>query len=167
MASSLSAWVMSIAGIICLSVLVELILPNGQMNKYIKGIFSFIVILVIISPIPTLLGKEVNLDNMFDSSTQIELQKDYLYQVNLDRVSAMQKDINSQISAQGYQNVEARIDCDIFSSQINYRSIYVDLSNLVISDSAVHKDILTIKKDIIAIVLSIVDIKEERVVFNE
>ena len=62
MFSTLSAWVMSIAGIICISVLVELVIPNGQMNKYIKGIFSFIVLLVIISPIPMLLGKEFDFD---------------------------------------------------------------------------------------------------------
>ena len=41
MVSTLSAWILSIAGIVLLSVLVELILPAGSMSKYIKGIFAF------------------------------------------------------------------------------------------------------------------------------
>ena len=57
MFSSLSGWVLSIAGVISLSVIVELILPEGQLNKYIRGIFSFIIILVIIAPLPSLGGK--------------------------------------------------------------------------------------------------------------
>ena len=164
---SISAWVMSIAGIVCLSVLVELIMPSGQMNKYIKGIFSFIVLFVIISPIPTLLGKKINIDNVFDSSSTLQVQDNYLYQLNLDKVSAMQNEINAQIQDLGYSNVQARIDCDIFSSSIVIRAIYVDLPHLIITENARHTDILEIKKDIVLLASSAANIKEERVVFNE
>ena len=50
--SSFSVWVLSIAGICVLSVLVELVLPEGQTRKYIKAIFSFFVIVVIVAPLP-------------------------------------------------------------------------------------------------------------------
>ena len=163
---SLSAWIMSIVGIICLSVLIELILPNGQMNKYIKGIFSFIIILVILSPIPKLLHKDYDFSNMFESS-QIKVQEDYLYQLNLNKVSAMQKSINSQIEECGYLNVSARIDSDIFASTIEIKAVYVDISQLSISEKALHTDILDIKKDMLEIVTKVVKIKNERVVFNE
>ncbi len=166
MFASLSAWIMSIAGIICLSVLIELVLPNGQMSKYIKGIFSFIIILVIISPIPKLLHKDFDFSNMFGSS-EIKVQEDYLYQLNLNKVSAMQKSINEQIEECGYQNVTARIDSDIFASTIEIKAVYVDISLLIISENAVHKDIIEAKKDMLKIVTTVVQIQNERVVFNE
>ncbi len=166
MFASLSAWIMSIAGIICLSVLIELVLPNGQMSKYIKGIFSFIIILVIISPIPKLLQKDFDFSNMFGSS-EIKVQEDYLYQLNLNKVSAMQKSINEQIEKCGYENVNARIDSDIFASKIEIKAVYVDISLLIISENAVHKDIIDAKKDMLKIVTTVVQIQNERVVFNE
>ena len=77
MIGELSNWILSIAGIICLSVVVELILPDGQMNRYIKGIFSFIVVLVILLPIPKLLNKNFNISDILDGSG-IEADQDYL-----------------------------------------------------------------------------------------
>ena len=166
MFNSISAWIMSITGIICLSVLVELILPNGQMNKYIKGIFSFIILLVIISPIPKLLHKEFDYTNMFGNN-EIQVQEDYIYQINLDKISAIQNNINDEIVSYGYCNVVARIDSDIFDSTISFKAVYVDLSQLNISKEAVHTNIIDIKKDILKIVTSLTNLENERVVFNE
>ena len=83
MLSTLSSWIISIAGIICISVIIELILPEGNMNKYIKGILSFIIVLVIIMPLPKLLKTEVNFDKIFDYNKNISVDEDYLYQLNL------------------------------------------------------------------------------------
>ncbi len=43
----MSAWLLSIVGVVSLGVLIELLLPEGENSKYIKGIFSVIVIFVI------------------------------------------------------------------------------------------------------------------------
>ena len=83
--SGVSSWLLSIAGVILLSVLAELILPEGQMNKYTKVIFSFVVLLVIILPLPKLFGKDFNLEKFFNYGENI-LQEDYLYQINLDKL---------------------------------------------------------------------------------
>ena len=55
--NGISSWIMAIVGVSVLGVLVDLVMPNGQTKKYIKGIFAFIVVLVIISPLPNLLNK--------------------------------------------------------------------------------------------------------------
>ena len=90
MLNELSTWIMSIAGIICLSVVVELMLPDGQMNRYIKGTFSFIIILVIIMPIPKLLGTELKFPNIFDYDN-IQVDEDYIYQLNLDKINKVKE----------------------------------------------------------------------------
>lgn len=165
MLSELSNWILSIAGIICVSVIVELILPDGQMNRYIKGIFSFIIILVVIMPIPKLLNRDFDFSNIFDNSGY-EIDSDYLYQVNLDKMNSVKNEIENQIEKRGYLNVVVSINCDIFDNSMQYKSIFVDLSDLVISGQAEHNNISKIKKDISSIIMAIIDIDEEAILYD-
>lgn len=165
MLTELSNWILSIAGIICVSVIVELILPDGQMNRYIKGIFSFIIILVVIMPIPKLLNRDFNFSNIFDNSGY-EINSDYLYQVNLDKMNSVKNEIEKQIEKRGYFNVVVSINCDIFDNSMQYKSIFVDLSDLVISGQAEHNNISKIKKDISNIIMAIIDIDEEAILYD-
>ena len=166
MLSDISSWIMSIAGIICISVIIELVLPDGQMNKYIKGIFSFIVILVIIMPIPKLIGSNLDFSNIFDYDSNINVDEDYLYQLNLDKLNLVKEDIENEIEKHGYENVSIYINCNIFENQMNFKSITVDLTSLVISENAEHKNITKIKKDITNIILSLVKIEEEEILYD-
>lgn len=166
MLSELSTWIMSIAGIICISVMVELILPEGQMNRYIKNILSFVIILIIILPVPKLLGKELKINNIFSFDQNIEVDKDFLYQLNLDKINLIKEDIEDKIHKRGYENVSIYINCNIFENQMNFKSITVDLTNLVISQNSEHKDIIKIKKDIVSIITEILDIDEEVIYYD-
>ena len=70
-----SSWLLGIACVVILSVLAEFVLPEGQINKYIKVIFSFFILLVIIMPLPKLVGKEFNINDYFFN--QPSLQEDH------------------------------------------------------------------------------------------
>lgn len=164
--SSISAWVLSIAGIICLSVLVELIMPDGNMSKYIKMIFSFVIIFVIISPVPKLLNKELEINSIFQYE-DFELQKDYLYQINIYKLEEIQNCIEDDILKCGYEEVNVSISADVFQEKLEFNAVYVDLSDLVISQNAMHKDIVDIQKDIKTIVLEYTNIKEEVIYFEK
>ena len=166
MLSSISNWIISIAGVVCLSVMVDLLLPNGQMSKYIKGIFSFIILLVIIMPLPNLLGKSYDFSNIFDSQ-EAQLQEDYLYQININKVSALEERLQSELKHKGYEGVTLHLNCDIFAKKIEYKSVYVDLSRLVIMDNAAHKDMISVKKEISSFLASSIKLEEEKVEFNE
>ncbi|MBE7073811.1 MAG: hypothetical protein E7379_01820 [Clostridiales bacterium] len=150
--TGISSWILSIAGIICLSVLIELILPDGQINKYIKSIFSFVIVLVVISPIPKLLNTNINYANLFQFENSFMLDEDYLYQLNFDKMNALQAVIEDEILENGYENVKVFINSNIFESSLKIKSVCVDLSDLVISQNAEHKDILKIKKHITTII---------------
>lgn len=166
MISDISTWILSIAGIICISVIVELILPEGQMNKYIKGIFSFIVILVIIMPIPKLIGSNFDFSNILNYENSVNVDEDYIYQLNLNKLNLLKEDIETEINKHGYENVSVYINCNIFENKMNIKSITVDLNSLVISENAEHKDITKIKKDITNIILSFIQIDEEEILYD-
>lgn len=148
--SEVSTWILSVAGIICVSVLIEFIMPEGQMNKYIKSIFSFVIILVIILPLPKLFKKQ-NSISVFDYDG-ITLQSDYLYELNLTKLSSITKTIEKDIKELGYNDVSLSISADIFDEKIDYRGIYVNLNNLVISNDFEHKNITEIKEDITQVI---------------
>lgn len=148
--SEVSTWILSVAGIICVSVLIEFIMPEGQMNKYIKSIFSFVIILVIILPLPKLFKKQ-NSISVFDYN-ETTLQSDYLYELNLTKLSSITKTIEKDIKELGYNDVSLSISADIFDEKIDYRGIYVNLNNLVISNDFEHKNITEIKEDITQVI---------------
>lgn len=50
----MSGWVLSVTAVVCLTVLLDIIMPDGQMKKYVKGIVSIIVIFVIVTPLASL-----------------------------------------------------------------------------------------------------------------
>jgi len=58
----MSAWIVSIVGVICLGVLLEIVLPEGQTAKYVKGAFSLLVVFVIASPLPALIKGNFKFD---------------------------------------------------------------------------------------------------------
>lgn len=165
MFSSVSAWILSIAGIIALSVVVELLLPEGSLNKYIRAIFSFIVVLVIIAPLPSLVGKKYAL-----SDIQIEenysLQEDYIYQLNVYKTEALQESISLEIKNHGYDGVIVSVSCEKSSSDFEIKAIFVELDNLVILDKAAHKDILDIEEEIFEIILSYAKVDKAEVHFE-
>lgn len=165
MFSSLSGWVLSIAGVISLSVIVELILPEGQLNKYIRGIFSFIIMLVIIAPLPSLVGKNFSFSDI-SLNEHYELQEDYIYQMNVYKTEALQNDLQRQIKEHGYENVTVSVSSENYYTSFNIKAIYVELSNLVITSEAEHTNILDIEKEILKIILAHAKVDEAEVHFE-
>lgn len=158
----MTAWILSIAGVTILSVAVDLILPSGQTAKYIKNIFAFVMILVIISPLPALIKGNFNVNDIFESE-EIVLQEDYIYQVNRDKLTALEKEITSSLEEKGIKNVVVTINADIFQIEMKILEVSVDLSDLVIDENSGHIDI---EKAITEVVNRLVG-EEVIIIFNE
>lgn len=73
-------WVVTVAGVAILSVLCDVILPEGQTRKYVKTVFGIVVSFVIIQPIVGLLGGDTLFQ--FEYASLVEVQSDYLDNVS-------------------------------------------------------------------------------------
>ena len=51
----MASWLASVLGVVVVGVIVELLTQNRRMGKFIRSIYGFIVLLVIVSPLPKLL----------------------------------------------------------------------------------------------------------------
>lgn len=49
----MQAWIMGITGVVCIGVLIEIVLPDGQAGKYVKGAFSLLVVFAVAAPLPS------------------------------------------------------------------------------------------------------------------
>lgn len=157
---TISSWLLSVAGVGVISVLIDVVLPNGQTNKYVKGMFAFIMLFVIISPIPTLLKSDFDLEKIF-SSTQIEVEEDFIYQVNRTKLNYLENQIKSRLLNEGIDSITVTVNGDIFDSNMQIKNVFVDLKNVVINKKEQHIDI---KKTVKDIVFSVCDIKEEELI---
>lgn len=60
MLEGIAQWIMGICGVAVLGVLLDVILPEGKMQKYIRSIFALAMTLVILTPLPNLLNSVYN-----------------------------------------------------------------------------------------------------------
>ncbi len=158
--SAISSWLLSIAGIIILGVLCEMIIPDGQMNKYVKTIFSFAVLLVLILPLPNIFKTEIDINSILEFNPA--LQENYLEQINLDKLNLISDSINKQIKDAGIEGAEVYINSNIFSNALEVYGVSVNIKNI---KSSVDKS--TTKTAILKIIRSFKELSSVEVNFEE
>ncbi len=107
----MSAWLLSIVGVVSLGVLIELLLPEGENSKYIKGIFSVIVIFVIVSPLPKLVKGE-NVDWFSPSGGEIQMDDTYYQSAKEDIQRKLIQSVEDKLKENGYNDLSYDIQFD-------------------------------------------------------
>ncbi len=164
--SGISAWLLSIACVVILSVLAEFVLPEGQINKYTKVIFSFVILLVIIMPLPSLFGKEFKFEN-FLGTGDASIQENYLYQLNINKISAVTEDISEQIEKVGIRGVKISINADVLTDKMEIFAVQVDVREIEYAENCESKDIVKAKMKICDIISGFDLLKTTPVHFKE
>lgn len=160
--SSISIWVLSIVGIIVLSILVDIILPSGQSSKFIKNIFGYLIIIVILSPIFSFFtNKTFDLNLIFETSA-VEIQDNFIGKINRQILDRLEEEIEVECYDIGLDNIDVGIEADIFQNDIDITQISVDISKIVIRENFSHTNI---KVSITEIVLDNVNVQKELIVF--
>lgn len=160
----MTAYILSVVGIVFLGVLVDVIMPEGSMNKYIKGMFGIVALFVIVNPIAGLVNSDVKLEDVFYNSSATVVDKDFIEATNKQIKKQIEATIQVKLSNAGFDNVVVEIDCNLSAEQFEIKKVFVDVSKMVINQNMVHINKYTeIKK----VVTEFVDVKESDVVINE
>ncbi|MDY2695763.1 MAG: hypothetical protein SOV27_01205 [Eubacteriales bacterium] len=160
---SISAWILSIAGICMLSVIIDLVIPDGKTNTIIKNVFSYSIVLVVILPLPKLFKNNTDLNDLF-SPVDFPMQDNYIYNVNQAKLDKWTQEINDDLVNGGIYGAVVSISANIFERNMEINAVYVDLYNVVISNE--NKNI-NIKTEVVRVVLNYINIKEDKVIFYE
>lgn len=104
----MSAWVMAIIGVISITVLVDILLPEGETAKYIKGVLSIFVVATIVAPIPAFINKDWSVDDLFKDG-KIYVNEEYIASVNDSRAHEQEKYIKDFLTDNGHEIVQVVI----------------------------------------------------------
>lgn len=160
--TSFSSWILSITGIVLTGVLIDLILPNGQTNKYIKSIFSIFVIFVTISPLIKLMNNNFNLDSFVNS--QIEIDQNYVEHINNSRILTLNKSITKEAEKYGLKGIDVEFIIKEKSTNLEVEKVNIYLKNLVIDENSLHINKYKVLKEVVQMYI---DIGEESIIFYE
>lgn len=161
--SGISAWILSIATVCLISVIADLALLEGKMNAHVKRVISYVIILVVIMPLPQLFKSNLNVDDIFEE-IEFNVQDSYIHNVNQSKLDALAKEIEVKLEDIGIVGAEVSISGNIFDYNMEISSIYVDLYNIVISSEIKNIDI---KTEVVSVVLGVVEIAKDKVIIYE
>lgn len=130
----MGAWLLKITGVIALSALSSLLIPNGQTKKYVKGIFALITLFVLVSPLPKLLKSDFSgFPNAFDTATELEIDETFLYGVATNAYKTQERNIEKFLKEKG---IEAKVKFVVKSET----SSEIDYANVILSDKSFERD---------------------------
>lgn len=110
----MAGWLASVVGVVIIGVVVELLTYGRRMANFVRSIYGFIVLYVIVSPLPNLLKAEwwqTEVEQMIDVGVVADLQQ-----------SSKQLRIQQILQTQGYQHAMITMVDDV---------VYVNLGEVV------------------------------------
>ena len=152
----MTAWILSIVGIVFVGIIFDMIRPEGKLSTFIKSIFAIITLFVIVSPIPKLLQKKWNWDWDFEWSDE------YLQSVTTGKVLYYQDQIRQNLENMGYQQVDVLIKWNQENSTQNMEKIYIDFTKYVLNGGDKHK--IEYEK-IEEMIVKLINIEKENIIF--
>lgn len=151
-----TSYILSLVGIILLGVIVDLVLVDGQVKKYVRSIYVLFVIFTLVAPLPTLVNN-VKKGDFNVNTSEITIDKSYLDIICEQRNGALEKAIITAFEDDGLVGVAVRIDAT-YEKEYIIDKIAVDISklNVRITKSRAEK-----------IILSVIKIDKEAIVIHE
>ena len=133
MISFLSTWIGQIAVSVITVSIFEMILPNGNLKKYIKVVLGIYIVYCMITPF-------VNKDKLFDINdldikkyTTNNVSKSNINQESMDKrleslyIDELEKNINIKLNENGYEILKCKIDANLNSNKNNPGIHKIDL----------------------------------------
>ena len=160
----LNSYVLSIVGVVFLGVLVDVIMPDGEMNKYVKGVFSMLALFVIMSPVQKLFNKDFSLENMFYDNTSIAVDNDFLEATTKQMKKQCESVLIARLKDAGFDGVDVEILAEMSNYEFQIKKVIIDISKMVIIDDGEH---INKYAEIKAVVLENFDVEESDVIINE
>lgn len=145
----MTAWLLSIVGIVFLGVMVDIIAPSGKTNAFIKSIFAIFLIYVVITPIVKYIKKgEYKVDFETEYSTE-----------NLSVTEAEHK-ISDLLISNGFYGIDVEIKGYVSKDKIMAQKVVLNGAKTVLKSQDEHIDKY---KLITNLVQSIVTVKKENI----
>ena len=157
----MAGYILSILGIVIAGIIIDIIVPSGNINKYIKSIYAIFVVAVILSPLINYLNKEHDLSLHYED---YQVSEQLLNYISKQKVSSLELQIENTLNEEGFSNVDIKINYSIENNELSINSCTVNLQNLVIVADKQH---INKYEFIIEVVQEHTNLTEEVIIFYE
>ncbi len=157
----MSGYILSILGIVIVGVLVDIVVPSGTINKYIKSIYAIFVLAVILSPVIKFLS---NTHDININITGYEINEDLMNYINTNKIKSIETNIENKLKDEGFDGIDIKINYSIESNELMINSCTVNMQNLVITSDKQH---INKYEFIIEVVREYTNLADEEIIFYE
>ena len=133
----MSVYILTILGIVLAGILIDIIVPTGKINKYIKSIFAIFVVAVILMPVVKFIAKS---DEITINYTDYEIEQNLMDYIFSSRVTAYENEIIEVLENNGLSNIDIKINYSINSNELSLNSCEVNLKNMTSSNIEMHNN---------------------------
>lgn len=120
----IGTWVQGIVIAVIISTIIEMILPEGKIKKYVKTVIGVYIVFVIVSPIFTkITGKEINL-KLYELPEKSKMQVNAINTnayIETTYINKLKQDIIENIKQKGYKVID--INIEIEQQETNYGNV--------------------------------------------
>lgn len=154
-------WIISLLIVGVVSSLVQILIHGGKSERTVKKCTGIVLALAIISPLPVVFGKALNIDEALDyfynpDSGYGEYTKDYLLDILSDKIKL-------QLSEQGITGAGVAIDATGSGAETEINFVIIKLPQDVIVGNDEHIN----KRKIINAVKEVISIEEDKIIIYE
>ena len=157
----MTGYLLSVLGIVLASVLINIIIPTGELAKYIKSVFSIFVVFVLISPIFTFLNKEQQYMFSYNDYEINEKLINYVFSKRTDETKAR---IIEELTEQGFEDIDIILSYSAENNELSYNYCTVNLKNMTIRADKQHINKYEFIKNV---VIEYTNLTEEEIQFYE
>ena len=157
----LSSWILSILGIIIISLIIEIILPTGKTVKLIKSILGIFTIFIIISPL-----NKIDISNIYSSifTTKIEIDSEFIEKRKEEILEEYETEIIKNLEENGYFQIKISLDIEKNENDFKIKAIFVDIREMVLKTESLNINKYT---NIMAIIKNIIKVDDNKIIFYE
>lgn len=158
----LTQYLLTLLAVAVMAVLIELVLPDGQINKYVKSIFSIVFIFALLSPIPKLLNLNFSFTSLVENSKATSVNYDVIKNINMQKAEDLTNAINTLLTDNGFFGADVLVVTKSETEIFKVDKIYIDLTNLVLKTELQHINKYTTIKELLT---KNTELNEEQIVF--
>ncbi|MBQ8197621.1 MAG: hypothetical protein IJZ73_06150 [Clostridia bacterium] len=153
----IKGWVITICAVVLLTTIITILVPNGRTSFVIKGVFSLLTTLIIISPICHVVNNGFSF-NDFTLENPIEIQYDFVDYIGTKRAEEYKNGCEKILVELGVTKAEIEINYLIDENyNFSIKNAIVNLKSAVINSNSAHIDIIKDVKKSLSRYLSITE----------
>lgn len=152
----MSAWLLSVIGVVFLAVLLDFVYPNGKTNAFCKSIFGIFAMIMLIYPLVKIDISSLSQTNLSYISLEEEIRKskDEYYRLKLENT----------FSNENIIGVSVEIDSKMKDNDYYISNVFVDIGSMVLSQDLEHKNKYEVIEELI---LKTINVDKENIIIYE